>query len=258
MNNTKGHLEKSNLLNMVAVFTIFAIVGTAFYSFFSTPEELADTKKKQDYSGVETDTLERLKTVGNSGSNWGMNPFGTGKPLEEAKHEFKMPNTEWKTRTISGVTYVFGEGNPKEVTPKSEDYNSFQDFFHDNSVKKVTESQLIEFLTNPSLSAIINICGKYLIPDIYNTRSQIIVDFPYSIYNTSFNLDDILYVDIESRQKKLDINRMEALGLAIQQFKESEECLQHIDGNALQVLLHQYLSIVSSYQNDGSYPVSSN
>ncbi|NRH21283.1 hypothetical protein HOO68_04535 [Candidatus Gracilibacteria bacterium] len=65
-------------------------------------------------SGIETDTGKRLETIANSGTNWGMSPFGSGKPLieEEKKPVFKKPNTEWKTRTLSGITYVFGEGNP--------------------------------------------------------------------------------------------------------------------------------------------------
>lgn len=53
---------------------------------------------------------------------WGNNPFQTGdthtgeaqKPAIQ-KVVFQKPNTEWKTRTLSGITYVFGEGNPKEV-----------------------------------------------------------------------------------------------------------------------------------------------
>ncbi|MBX9808972.1 hypothetical protein K2X92_01105 [Candidatus Gracilibacteria bacterium] len=58
---------------------------------------------------------------------WGGNPFQTGststgeltkpetpKP-QTTKVVFQKPNTEWKSRTLSGITYVFGEGNPKEV-----------------------------------------------------------------------------------------------------------------------------------------------
>jgi len=72
-------------------------------------------------SGIETDTLKRLKTFSESGTAWNMSPFGSGKPLEEEKKtEFKKPNTEWKTRQVTlkdgrTLTYVFGEGNPKEV-----------------------------------------------------------------------------------------------------------------------------------------------
>ena len=77
---------------------------------------LSDRTVSKSDTGIETDTGKRLETFGNSGTNWGMSPFGSGKPLEEEKKpEFKKPNTEWKTRTLSGITYVFGEGNPKEV-----------------------------------------------------------------------------------------------------------------------------------------------
>jgi hypothetical protein len=48
-----------------------------------------------------------------------MSPFGSGKPnMEEEKPKFKKPNLEWKMRTINGITYVFGEGNPREVEPE--------------------------------------------------------------------------------------------------------------------------------------------
>lgn len=44
-----------------------------------------------------------------------------------SKLVFQKPNTEWKTRTLSGITYVFGEGNPKEVAVPMD---KIQDFFH--------------------------------------------------------------------------------------------------------------------------------
>ncbi|MBX9809799.1 hypothetical protein K2X92_05405 [Candidatus Gracilibacteria bacterium] len=66
-------------------------------------------------------------TLSDSGNVWGGNPFQTGttntgegtkpetpKP-QPTKVVFQKPNTEWKSRTLSGITYVFGEGNPKEV-----------------------------------------------------------------------------------------------------------------------------------------------
>ena len=45
-----------------------------------------------------------------------VNPFsGSTDCKKEEKPKFHKPNTEWKTRTLSGITYVFGEGNPREV-----------------------------------------------------------------------------------------------------------------------------------------------
>jgi hypothetical protein len=71
-------------------------------------------------SGIETDSLKRLETVANASTPWGISPFGSGKPLsEEPKPQFQKPNTEWKARTINGITYRFGEGNPPEVAALS-------------------------------------------------------------------------------------------------------------------------------------------
>ncbi len=81
-------------------------------------QEANNSLNQLSSTGIETDTGKRLTTLASSGTNWGMSPFGSGKPLEEVKEEkpkFQKPNTEWKTRTLSGITYVFGEGNPREV-----------------------------------------------------------------------------------------------------------------------------------------------
>ncbi|MFZ2255666.1 MAG: hypothetical protein WAW59_03080 [Patescibacteria group bacterium] len=106
---------------------LIAGVGTIYLYYGLSGDEIrpkTDTHKQiVSYEIVETDTGKRLETYANSGTDWGMTPFGSGKPLEEMEEEklvFQKPNTEWKTRTISGVTYVFGEGNPKEVALTAE------------------------------------------------------------------------------------------------------------------------------------------
>ena len=92
------------------------LVGGYFAVQNNTPSQ-SDGVNTISQSGIETDTGKRLETVANSGTQWGMSPFGSGKPLteEEKKPEFKKPNTEWKTRTLNGITYVFGEGNPTGI-----------------------------------------------------------------------------------------------------------------------------------------------
>jgi hypothetical protein len=95
-----------------------------YYGFRSESIQTNTDTQKPTISAetVETDMGKRLKTYANSGTDWGMSPFGSGKPLTEVekKPKFQKPNTEWKTRTISGVTYVFGEGNPREVAITTE------------------------------------------------------------------------------------------------------------------------------------------
>ena len=92
-------------------------------------QETKNALSQSSLTGVETDTGKRLETLANSGTAWGMSPFGTGKPLEEEKKpkvKFQKPNTQWKTRILSGVTYVFGEGNPREVALSRSQIETFR------------------------------------------------------------------------------------------------------------------------------------
>lgn len=112
-------------------FIVFILFGYFAIGNFSSSQSgevkintNTDVQDSISQSGIETDTSKRLETVANSGTSWGISPFGTGKPLTEEENEkkpvFKKPNTEWKTRQVTlndgrTMTYVFGEGNPKEV-----------------------------------------------------------------------------------------------------------------------------------------------
>ena len=115
-------------------FIVFILFGYfAFQNFNSSQSDEVTTitnintntgiQDSISQSGIETDTAKRIETVANSGTSWGMSPFSSGKPLteEEYKPVFRKPNIEWKTRQVAlndgrTLTYVFGEGNPKEVT----------------------------------------------------------------------------------------------------------------------------------------------
>ena len=102
----------------IVLLTTTAILG---YIKFYNPIIFESNEIKFDNSSQligETDTIERLKTLANSGTNWGNSPFGNGKPLIEddtQKINFKKSDTDWKTRTFSGITYVYSEGNPIQV-----------------------------------------------------------------------------------------------------------------------------------------------
>ncbi len=111
MQLTQKHIISIPMVAILAIIGYFAVQNNA-------PSQSDGVKSNPiSQSGIETDTDKRLETVANSGTAWGMSPFGSGKPLteEEKKPEFKKPNTEWKTRTLSGITYVFGEGNPTGI-----------------------------------------------------------------------------------------------------------------------------------------------
>jgi hypothetical protein len=117
------------LIQLKYIISILSVAAIAIWGYTTTINtdighegvKLADTVMVSS-EAVERDTLKRLESLGNSGSVLTVSPFGSGKPMtEEPKSKFQKPNTEWKSRTISGVTYVFGEGNPKEVAlPESE------------------------------------------------------------------------------------------------------------------------------------------
>lgn len=121
---------KLNTRNFIALLLVG--VGT-IYLYYGLRSEDATTKintQKPTVSAemVETDTGKRLETIAQSGTSWGMSPFGSGKPLEETpvdKPKFQKPNTEWKTRTLNingrWITYEFGKGNPAGATPLSEE-----------------------------------------------------------------------------------------------------------------------------------------
>ncbi len=106
----------------ISVVAVFAILGY-FVVQNNTPSQSDGIKINTiSQSGIETDTGKRLETVANSETQWGMSPFGSGKPLteEEKKPIFQKPNIDWKSRSVTlsdGRTlyYEFGKGNPAGV-----------------------------------------------------------------------------------------------------------------------------------------------
>jgi hypothetical protein len=163
-------LNTKNLLMML----LFGVATVYFYYGIRSEGSITktDTQKSTVSSEiVETDMGKRLKTYANSGTDWGMSPFGSGKPLEEVEEEkpqFVKPNTEWKTRTISGVTYVFGEGNPREVAlPESEmkgcSWQEGGDYCTDNGagyVDPLLEKLVYDVLSSPDWEPLLENCEK--------------------------------------------------------------------------------------------------
>lgn len=143
-------------------------------------------------SGTESDTFKRLKTVSESGSSWGMTPFGSGKPLTEEDTQTKKstgskPDLVWKTRTIPlkdgrWVTYEFGKGNPSAVALSaeelkaayehckrianlsSEDVNGNAPFCgeEDGYMSKETEQHLLAALSDPNWDRLLSECSEEL------------------------------------------------------------------------------------------------
>ncbi len=143
----------------ISVVAILAIVVGYFAVQNNTPSQSDGVKSNPiSQSGIEIDTGKRLETVANSGTQWGMSPFGSGKLLEEAetKPEFKKPNTEWKSRTVTlsdGRTlyYEFGKGNPSEIALNFEQIQEMS--------KKCVLKNTNEMLTTATMSLMNGFCN---------------------------------------------------------------------------------------------------
>ena len=249
-------------ISLVAVFAIFGYFAVQNY----TPSQSDGVKIYTiSQSGIETDTLKRLETVANSGTQWGMSPFGSGKPLieEEKKPEFKKPNTEWKTRTLSGITYVFGEGNPKSVHEKFETFQGWDQngYIDSNTVRPKVEILLVQFLANPMLVTVINKCGSLTTPG--NTSSPLAMGLPGVLFTTDFSMEGMLTIDPSTGRKQLDQEKFNLFGIVFSQIRDQEEgytkkrlvnklaneCLSENEIVSYDHLVDQYNAIQHSWYN---------
>jgi hypothetical protein len=106
----------------ISGFAVFIFFGyLAFQNFSSSQLDEHIIPVSQSGTSVIVNTGKTLSgsTVTLSGT-WTDSPFGSGKPLTGAeKPVFKIPNTEWKTRTLNingkWLTYEYGKGNPNGV-----------------------------------------------------------------------------------------------------------------------------------------------
>lgn len=206
-------LTQKHIISLATV-SIFAMIGYGIFQN-STPSQsdgvnistgTSDSISQSD-TGVETDTGKRLETVANSGTQWGMSPFGSGKPLEEAEKKpvFQKPNTEWKTRTLSGITYVFGEGNPsgvdltvdelkkdaKETCPENLDVT--RNFCTEESgyVSQEVEKYLLAALSDPKWASLMNRCED----NLRRSDPAVLENHYQASYDRILNKD---YLDINS------------------------------------------------------------
>jgi hypothetical protein len=216
-------------------------------------------------SGIETDTLKRLEIATSSGTGWGMSPFGSGKPLIEAEKKpvFQKPNTEWRTRTLSGITYVFGEGNPKEVHPKFENFQGWDSngYYQDETVRPKVETLLVQFLSNPMLISVINKCGPLTKPG--NTSSSLAMGLPWVLFTTDFSMEGLITINPNTGRKELDIEKWGLFGIVFSEIRDQEygytqkrlvnklatECLLVSEIVTYDQLVDQYGAINNSWMN---------
>jgi hypothetical protein len=116
------------IISGLAVFIFFGYL--AFQESNSPQSGDQVTLVSQSGTSVVVNTGKTLSgSTATISGTWIDSPFGSGKPLTgEEKPVFRMPNTEWKTRTLNingkWLTYEYGKGNPNEVAL---DDNGIQD-----------------------------------------------------------------------------------------------------------------------------------
>ena len=251
MKNTTIQQEKDGKFGIIAL--VLSVFLVAFYFFTSQNEEKSSVvlNESRTNSTIETDSLKRLETVSNSGTNWGMSPFGSGKPLtEEEKPKFKKPNTEWKPRTINGVTYVFGQGNPKEVSMSEDELKKFIENGGREYMTAKAENAMKEFLENPNLINFYEKCQQVMNHDDIEIES-------WRHISKNLNMEDILYINTENGRKEFNKDKIEGINQTFLEFdnlslnendRKWNECLSKNEYKEIFTPLQQkYLEITKQY-----------
>jgi hypothetical protein len=256
------------------VFILFGYFAIGNFNSSQSGEVKIATNKGVEDSisqlGIETDTGKRLETIANSGTSWGMSPFGSGKPLTEEENEkkpvFKKPNIEWKTRTLSGITYVFGEGDPKSVHEKFETFQGWDQngYIDSNTVRPKVEILLVQFLANPMLITVINKCGSLTMPG--NTSSPLAMGLPGVLFTTDFSMEGIITINPGTGRKELNLEKWGLFELIFNQIRDYEypnvtkkrvnfladQCLSGNEIAGFDSLVEQYNTIQHSWYNGSS------
>jgi hypothetical protein len=223
----------------LVILTGLILSGGYFFLEYETPSNTKNptTLSGESQSGIENDTLKRLKTQSESGTVWGMSPFGSGKPLEEIvakeKPDFQKPNTEWKTRTIQlkdgrWMTYEFGKGNPSGVAldqegleklrkecedPKSREFLDISGVCNPESdrpyyVSSQVEYYLMSALSNRDWENLYYLCDDAI--RFGDTASRSHSPDPYLLFDQVFgsgllDVNRFITIDLETGRKTLDI-----------------------------------------------------
>lgn len=203
----KNQNSRKKISLSLGIFIIIALCIFLLIDKTQSPSpSVSKNRESAVHTDIETDTIKRLTTLGNSGTQWGMSPFGSGKPLtegEEKKRLFQKPNTEWKSRTINGITYVFGEGNPAEVAKKREDLRDFEYY-----VNPETEIALKKLLEDDNLTFVMQKCG-----DIIDWNNEQ-VKSDWEKFPDNLDMETMLIIDPETGRKEVNqiyINVIEPL-----------------------------------------------
>ncbi len=200
-------MQKPKYIFSVVTLSLFGIIGGYLYlSQESTQFSLSSRSN-------ESDLVSRLRTFSGADSKWGQSPFSSGTPVvseskEDSSPNIPQPNTLWetKTRQINGktVTYVFGEGNPKEVAIPKEKIEEYMATVDPEMgapygyVTPETEQALKAFLESPSLPYVLQKCYQQI--DWYHRRAQADWEkFPHDL-----SLENMLVIDPRTGRKELN------------------------------------------------------
>ena len=262
MQLTQKHIIGISVVAVLAILGYFAVQDT-------TPSQSDGVNISTGASSINTSTT----TQTGSNTNWGPSPFVSGSSgssysgsTNSGVMVFQMPNTEWKTRTLSGITYVFGEGDPKEVQPKFENFQGWDTngYIDSTTVRPKVEILLAQFLSNPMLVNVINKCGPLTTPG--STSSPLAMGLPWVLFTTDFSMERMITINPSTGQKELDIEKWGLFGIVFSEIRDYEypsitkkrvnfladQCLSGNEIADFDSLVEQYNTIQHSWYNGSS------
>ena len=254
----------------LVVLTIAAILGSISYLGMSYKKEQLSQELIVVIPEVSSgNTSSTGKTLSNSGSNQSgsVSQSSTGTTTT-----FRKPNTEWKTRTLSGITYVFGEGNPKEVAL---DANRIKELIRQCEITPGTQDKICSegfagYVT-PELEIALehtlnNALWDRLVDGCQNqSNDPKYAEFVEKISH-SRNINDYLFIDQSTGRKELDtvhindiLNSIEDIGSTSDSAMNGNRGLeaQYIPcfENTGKILYRMLSNLNYSYINNISYAV---
>lgn len=187
-------------------------------------------------------------------TNWGASPFDRSSPgMQAPKLIFKRPNVDWPARQVTlkngmTITYVFGEGDPKEVELKRKEDESDAEFMHQEVVSKKFENNLRKFLINPLFTTLINKCD-----DLLRSTSQ---SYPsIDVESGDFDLERIISINEVTKRKEVDSNVMLKISTILAKLDSdhgalAKKCLNGIEVGNFPALRDQFAVVDMTLQNN--------
>ncbi len=242
-------MQKPKYIFSVVTLSLIGIIGGYLYlSQESTQFSLSSRTN-------ESDLVNRLRTFSGADSKWGQSPFSSGTPVvseskEDSSPNIPQPNTLWetKTRQINGktVTYVFGEGNPKEVALSADEIAKLPDLARTQEVFYMTpaaELGMKKFLDSSDLMVLLKKCHKQLAwSDPYPGEGY---TFPHDL-----SMETIMYIDPITGQKRFNANSISNISASLGYLSREnhwKQCITDQDRYSLAHSLENWEKVISNY-----------